>query len=93
MQRENYGTITDVKAEPLSDDFWSEPAALVESSGGEAVTADEMKGSVFEEGGSENIAADDMGEYSSEEEKVLILLFHRSMLIMEYLVMLKETGL
>ena len=66
VQRENYGTITDVKAEPLSDDFWSEPAALVESSGGEAVTADEMKGSVFEEGGSENIAADDMGEYSSE---------------------------
>lgn len=64
VQRENYGTITDVKAEPLSDDFWSEPAALVESSGGEAVTADEMKGSVFEEGGSENIAADDMGEYS-----------------------------
>ena len=63
VQRENYGTITDVKAEPLSDDFWSEPAALVESSGGEAVTADEMKGSVFEEGGSENIAADDMGEY------------------------------
>lgn len=61
VQRENYGTITDVKAEPLSDDFWSEPAALVESSGGEAVTADEMKGSVFEEGGSENIAADDMG--------------------------------
>lgn len=57
VQRENYGTITDVKAEPLSDDFWSEPAALVESSGGEAVTADEMKGSVFEEGGSENIAA------------------------------------
>ena len=56
VQRENYGTITDVKAEPLSDDFWSEPAALVESSGGEAVTADEMKGSVFEEGGSENIA-------------------------------------
>lgn len=55
VQRENYGTITDVKAEPLSDDFWSEPAALVESSGGEAVTADEMKGSVFEEGGSENI--------------------------------------
>ena len=45
VQRENYGTITDVKAEPLSDDFWSEPAALVESSGGEAVTADEMKGS------------------------------------------------
>ena len=43
VQRENYGTITDVKAEPLSDDFWSEPAALVESSGGEAVTADEMK--------------------------------------------------
>ncbi len=41
MQRENYGTITDVKAEPLSDDFWSEPAVLVESSGGEAVTADE----------------------------------------------------
>ena len=71
VQRENYGTITDVKAEPLSDDFWSEPAALVESSGGEAVTADEMKGSVFEEGGSENIAADDMGEYSSEEEKGL----------------------
>lgn len=70
-QRENYGTITDVKAEPLSDDFWSEPAALVESSGGEAVTADEMKGSVFEEGGSENIAADDMGEYSSEEGKGL----------------------
>lgn len=67
VQRENYGTITDVKAEPLSDDFWSEPAALVESSGGEVVTADEMKGSVFEEGGSENIAADDMGEYSSEE--------------------------
>lgn len=33
VQRENYGTITDVKAEPLSDDFWSEPAALVESSG------------------------------------------------------------
>ena len=66
VQRENYGTITDVKAEPLSDDFWSEPAVLVESSGGEAVTADEMKGSVFEEGGSENIAADDMGEYSSE---------------------------
>ena len=63
VQRENYGTITDVKAEPLSDDFWSEPAVLVESSGGEAVTADEMKGSVFEEGGSENIAADDMGEY------------------------------
>lgn len=61
VQRENYGTITDVKAEPLSDDFWSEPAVLVESSGGEAVTADEMKGSVFEEGGSENIAADDMG--------------------------------
>ena len=56
VQRENYGTITDVKAEPLSDDFWSEPAALVESSGGEAVTADEMKGSVFEEGGSENIS-------------------------------------
>ena len=26
VQRENYGTITDVKAEPLSDDFWSEPA-------------------------------------------------------------------
>ena len=51
VQRENYGTITDVKAEPLSDDFWSEPAVLVESSGGEAVTADEMKGSVFEEGG------------------------------------------
>lgn len=71
VQRENYGTITDVKAEPLSDDFWSEPAALVESSGGEAVTADEMKGSVFEEGGSENIAADDMGEYSSEEGKGL----------------------
>lgn len=71
VQRENYGTITDVKAEPLSDDFWSEPAALVESSGGEAVTADEMKGSVFEEGGSENIAADDMGEYSSEEVKGL----------------------
>ena len=71
VQRENYGTITDVKAEPLSDDFWSEPAVLVESSGGEAVTADEMKGSVFEEGGSENIAADDMGEYSSEEEKGL----------------------
>ena len=71
VQRENYGTITDVKAEPLSDDFWSEPAALVESSGGEAVTADEMKGSVFEEGGSENIAADDMGEYSSEEGKSL----------------------
>lgn len=47
VQRENYGTITDVKAEPLSDDFWSEPAVLVESSGGEAVTADEMKGSVF----------------------------------------------
>lgn len=70
-QRENYGTITDVKAEPLSDDFWSEPAVLVESSGGEAVTADEMKGSVFEEGGSENIAADDMGEYSSEEGKGL----------------------
>lgn len=70
VQRENYGTITDVKAEPLSDDFWSEPAALVESSGGEAVTADEMKGSVFEEG-SENIAADDMGEYSSEEGKGL----------------------
>jgi len=70
VQRENYGTITDVKAEPLSDDFWSEPAALVESSGGEAVTADEMKGSVFE-GGSENIAADDMGEYSSEEGKGL----------------------
>ena len=43
VQRENYGTITDVKAEPLSDDFWSEPAVLVESSGGEAVTADEMK--------------------------------------------------
>lgn len=40
VQRENYGTITDVKAEPLSDDFWSEPAVLVESSGGEAVTAD-----------------------------------------------------
>lgn len=73
VQRENYGTITDVKAEPLSDDFWSEPAALVESSGGEAVTADEMKGSVFEEGGSENIAADDMGEYSSEEGKGLNL--------------------
>lgn len=71
VQRENYGTITDVKAEPLSDDFWSEPAALVESSGGEAVTADEMKGSVFEEGGSENIAADDMGEYCSEEGKGL----------------------
>ena len=71
LQMENYGTITDVKAEPLSDDFWSEPAALVESSGGEAVTADEMKGSVFEEGGSENIAADDMGEYSSEEGKGL----------------------
>lgn len=71
VQRENYGTITDVKAEPLSDDFWSEPAALVESSGGEAVTADEMKGSVFEEGGSENIAADDRGEYSSEEGKGL----------------------
>ena len=71
VQRENYGTITDVKAEPFSDDFWSEPAALVESSGGEAVTADEMKGSVFEEGGSENIAADDMGEYSSEEGKGL----------------------
>ena len=71
VQRENYGTITDVKAEPLSDDFWSEPAALVESSGGEAVTADEMKGSVFEEGGSENIAADDMDEYSSEEGKGL----------------------
>lgn len=71
VQRKNYGTITDVKAEPLSDDFWSEPAALVESSGGEAVTADEMKGSVFEEGGSENIAADDMGEYSSEEGKGL----------------------
>lgn len=29
VQRENYGTITDVKAEPLSDDFWSEPAALL----------------------------------------------------------------
>mgnify|MGYP002529965587 FL=1 len=71
VQRENYGTITDVKAEPLSDDFWSDPAVLVESSGGEAVTADEMKGSVFEEGGSENIAADDMGEYSSEEGKGL----------------------
>ena len=71
VQRENYGTITDVKAEPLSDDFWSEPAVLVESSGGEAVTADEMKGSVFEEGGSENIAADDMGEYSREEGKGL----------------------
>ena len=71
VQRENYGTITDVKAEPLSDDFWSEPAVLVESSGGEAVTADEMKGSVFEEGGSETIAADDMGEYSSEEGKGL----------------------
>lgn len=71
VQRENYGTITDVKAEPLSDDFWSEPAVLVESSGGEAVTTDEMKGSVFEEGGSENIAADDMGEYSSEEGKGL----------------------
>lgn len=71
VQRENYGTITDVKAEPLSDDFWSEPAVLVESSGGEAVTADEMKGSVFEEGGSENIAGDDMGEYSSEEGKGL----------------------
>lgn len=71
VQRENYGTITDVKAEPLSDDFWSEPAVLVESSGGEAVTADEMKGSVCEEGGSENIAADDMGEYSSEEGKGL----------------------
>ena len=71
VQRENYGTITDVKAEPLSDDFWAEPAVLVESSGGEAVTADEMKGSVFEEGGSENIAADDMGEYSSEEGKGL----------------------
>lgn len=71
VQRENYDTITDVKAEPLSDDFWSEPAVLVESSGGEAVTADEMKGSVFEEGGSENIAADDMGEYSSEEGKGL----------------------
>ena len=71
VQRENYGTITDVKAEPLSDDFWSEPAVLVESSGGEAVTADEMKGSVFEEGVSENIAADDMGEYSSEEGKGL----------------------
>ena len=55
VQRENYGTITDVKAEPLSDDFWSEPAALVESSGGEAVTADEMKGSVFEEGGRHGI--------------------------------------
>ena len=71
VQRENYGTITDVKAEPLSDDFWSEPAVLVESSGGEAVTADEMKGSVFEEGGSENIAADYMGEYSIEEGKGL----------------------
>lgn len=71
VQRENYGTITDVKAEPLSDDFGSEPAVLVESSGGEAVTADEMKGSAFEEGGSENIAADDMGEYSSEEGKGL----------------------
>ena len=71
VQRENYGTITGVKAETLPDDFWSEPAALVESSGGEAVTADEMKGSVFEEGGSENIAADDMGEYSSEEGKGL----------------------
>ena len=71
VQRENYGTITDVKAEPLSDDFWSEPAVLVESSGGEAVTADEMKGCVFVEGGSENIAADDMGEYSSEEGKGL----------------------
>ena len=71
VQRENYGTITDVKAEPLSDDFWSEPAVLVESSGREAVTADEMQGSVFEEGGSENIAADDMGEYSSEEGKGL----------------------
>ena len=71
VQRENYGTITDVKAEPLSDDFWSEPAALVESSGGEAVTADEMKGSVFEEGGSENIAADVMGEYSIVEGKGL----------------------
>ena len=92
VQRENYGTITDVKAEPLSDDFWSEPAVLVESSGGEAVTADEMKGSVFEEGGSENIAADDMGEYSSEEGKGLNIAVHRSMLIMEYLVMLKETG-
>ena len=44
---------------------------MVENSGGEAVTADEMKGSVFEEGGSENIAADDMGEYSSEEGKGL----------------------
>ena len=81
VQRENYGTITDVKAEPLSDDFWSEPAALVESSGGEAETADALSGSgaaqghavpsVFEEGGSENIAADDMGEYSSEEGKGL----------------------
>ena len=71
VQRENYGTITDVKAEPLSDDFWSEPALVFESSGGEAVTAYEMKGSVFEEGGSENIAADDMGEYSSEEGKGL----------------------
>ena len=71
VQRENYGTITDVKAEPLSDDFWSEPAALVESSGGEAVTADEMKGSVFEEGGSENIVAGDLGEYSCEEGKGL----------------------
>ena len=71
VQRENYGTITGVKAETLSDDFWSEPAVLVESSDGEAVTADEMKGSVFEEGGSENIAADDMGEYSSEEGKGL----------------------
>ena len=71
VQRENYGTITGVKAETLPDDFWSEPAVLVESSDGEAVTADEMKGSVFEEGGSENIAADDMGEYSSEEGKGL----------------------
>ena len=87
VQRENYGTITDVKAEPLSDDFWSEPAALVESSGGEAVTADEMKGSVFEEGGSENIAADDMGEYSSEEGKGLNIAVPQ-----EYPVMLKETG-
>lgn len=71
VQRENYGAITDVKAESLSDDFWSEPAVLVENSGREAVTANEMQGSVFEEGESENIAADDMGEYSSEEGKGL----------------------
>ena len=51
------------------DEF--KPGTYTISSGGEAVTADEMKGSVFEEGGSENIAADDMGEYSSEEGKGL----------------------